>query len=61
MVHQDTSKPAQKEVCVEGILEMIQGLIGKLFGGAAMDAIRSVIDKIVEVVGGLFGQLTPAK
>lgn len=46
---------------MEGVLEMIQGLIGKLFGGAAMDVIRSVIDKIVEVIGGFFGQLAPAK
>ena len=45
---------------MEGILEMIQGLISKLFGGAAMDVIRSVTDKILEVIGGLFGQVAPA-
>ena len=61
MVHQDTSKPAQQEVSMEGILEMIQGLISRLFGGAAMDVLRSIIDKIVEVIGGFFGQVAPAK
>jgi hypothetical protein len=46
---------------MEAIIEMIQGLISKLFGGAALDVIRSVIDKVVQVLGDIFGQLAPAR
>ena len=45
---------------MESILEMIQGLITKFFGNSAMPVIQSFIDKIIELVGSIFGSLKPA-
>jgi hypothetical protein len=44
---------------MESILEMIQGLISKIFGSSAM-SIQSLIDKNIEFVGSVFGSLKPA-
>ncbi len=43
-----------------GILEMIQELITKFFGGSAMTVIRSMIEKILDFVGSIFGRLSPS-
>jgi hypothetical protein len=53
-------KPEEREGKVESILEMIQGLITKFFGGSAMAVIQSFIDKIVGLIGSIFGSLKPA-
>jgi hypothetical protein len=45
---------------VESILEMIQGLITKFFGSSAMAVIQSFIDKIIGLIGSIFGGLKPA-
>ncbi len=45
---------------MESILEMIQGLITKFFGSSAMSVIQSLIDKVIELVGSVFGALKPA-
>ena len=45
---------------MESILEMIQGLIAKLFGSSAMSVIQSVMDKVIKLIGSIFGSLKPA-
>jgi hypothetical protein len=45
---------------MESILEMIQGLITKFFGGSAMAVIQSFIDKVIGLIGSIFGSLKPA-
>lgn len=45
---------------MESILEMIQGLITKFFGSSAMSVIQAFIDKILGLVGSIFGSLKPA-
>jgi hypothetical protein len=45
---------------MESILEMIQGLITKFFGGSAMAAIQSFIDKVIGLVASIFGSLKPS-
>jgi hypothetical protein len=45
---------------MESILEMIQGLITRFFGTSAMSAIQSLIDKIIGLIGSIFGSLKPA-
>lgn len=45
---------------MEGILDMITGLISKFFGGSAMPVIQSIIDKIIGLIGSIFGKLAPA-
>jgi hypothetical protein len=45
---------------MESILEMIQGLITRFFGTSAMSVVQSFIDKIIDLVGSIFGSLKPA-
>ena len=45
---------------MESILEMIQGLITKFFGGSAMSVIQEFIDKIIGLIRSIFGSLKPA-
>jgi hypothetical protein len=45
---------------MESILETIQGLITKFFGSSAMAVIQSFIDKIIGLIGSIFGSLKPA-
>jgi len=45
---------------MESILEMIQGLFTRFFGSSAMSAVQSLLDKIIELVGSIFGSLKPA-
>jgi len=45
---------------MESILEMIQGLIAKLFGSSAMSVIQSVMDRVIKLIGSIFGSLKPA-
>ena len=40
---------------MESILEMIQGLVTRFFGSSAMSVVQSLLDKIIEVVGSIFG------
>ena len=42
------------------IMEMIEGLITKFFGGSALPVIRQVVSQILEVVMGLIGRVVPA-
>jgi hypothetical protein len=53
-------RPDEREGKVESILEMIQGLITKFFGSSAMAVIQSFIDKIIGLLGSIFGSLKPA-
>jgi hypothetical protein len=52
--------PEQREGDMESILEMIQGLITKFFGGSAMPVIQSMIEKIIGFIGSIFGSVKPA-
>jgi phage-related protein len=45
---------------MESILEMIQGVITKFLGGSAMAVIQEFIDKIIGLIGSIFGSLKPA-
>ena len=45
---------------MESILEMIQGLITRFFGSSAMSVVQSFIDKIIGIIGSIFGSLKPA-
>jgi hypothetical protein len=53
-------RPEEREGKVESILEMIQGLISKFFGSSAVAVIQSFIDKIIGLIGSIFGGLKPA-
>jgi hypothetical protein len=53
-------RPEEREGKMESILEMIQGLITRFFGSSAMSVIQTFIDKIIGLIGSLFGSLKPA-
>jgi phage-related protein len=45
---------------MESIVELIQGLITKFFGTSAVPVIQSLIEKIIGLIGSIFGSLKPA-
>lgn len=42
------------------IMEMIEGLISKFFGGSAMPVIRQVVAQILEFVFSIIGRFSPS-
>lgn len=45
---------------MDQIVEMLQALVTKFFGGSAMPVIRQVLSQVMEVVFNLIGTVVPS-
>ena len=55
-----TFRTLTREVTVAQIMEMIEGLVSKFFGGSAMPVIRQVLASVMEFVFSIIGKFSPA-
>ena len=46
---------------MQAIIEAIEGLIKRFFGGSAMAVIRSVFAKVLEAMASIFKRVAPAR